>query len=115
MRGFQIPLSGRVRLEQLALAPQLALGGLQIGLGLAHVRRRHAHVWRFQRHQRRAFPHALPELRLDVADPTGHRREDVGHVRVVESDAAWGGQLGGDRLFFHCRHRDLAGLHLLRR
>jgi len=39
----------------------------------------------------------------------------VGHVRVVESDAAWGGQLGGDRLFFHCRHRDLAGLHLLRR
>src|SRR5438270_520367 len=77
LRGFEIALRARVRFEELTLAAQLALRGLQIRLGLAHVRRGVADVGRIESDERRSLADAIAQLRIDPHDAARDRREHV--------------------------------------
>ena len=75
--GLEVGRGAGLLLEELLLALVVVLGGDEVGLGLVHVAHGVADVGRLDDRERVALLHALPELRDDLHDAPGHRREDV--------------------------------------
>src|SRR6266404_4657292 len=102
-------LGGGVRLDELAQALQLALGGGDVRLGFAKVGERRADVGRLDLHQRIAFADLLAGRRGDADDAARDWRKDVRDAQVVEGDAGGGVQRRG-----HLLLGDHLDPHLLR-
>ena len=99
-------------IEEALLSVVVVLGGDEIGLRLADVRRRVAEVGRVDEREHVALLHALAERRVDARDSTGDRRVDVGDARVVEGDLAARHDRVVDVLLFDRSDLDLRVAHL---
>src|SRR3989442_12275584 len=77
-----------LRLDQVALPPQLALRRGKVGRGLADVGEGRPDVRGLELDQRRALADVLSGSGVDLPDAARYGREDVRDAKIIEGNAA---------------------------